>query len=320
MCYDIQTGLQRAIKLAQRKGETREQIDRLIAEYNARYPDAPTPSLHWHVSGFAHPVLPVICFKEDRLTLETRQWGLIPRWCKDMPTALKLRTQCLNARCETLFEKPAFRSAAPGQRAVLVVDAFYEHHHFGGRTYPFRIHRKDGQPIVMAALYEDWTDSTTGEVFSTFAIVTTVGNALMAAIHNNPKLEAGPRMPLMLEGDALDLWLSPHATEDELRDFLHQRPMPEARGHSPFLKGVPARGGRGHSPFLKGVPARGGRGIPEPETSNPLTAHPVRPLRGKAALGNVPEAAAAYDYPELAMVLGEILGEGGDEPISELGN
>jgi putative SOS response-associated peptidase YedK len=277
MCYDIQTGLQREIRLAKRKGESREYIDRLITEYNAQNPESPIPSLHWHVSGFAHPALPVIVQKDSGLALEVRQWGLIPRWCKDMPTALKMRTQCLNARCETLFEKPAFRSAAPRQRAVLVVDAFYEHHHFMGRTYPFRIHRKDNEPLLMAALYEDWTDRTTGEVFATFAIVTTVGNALMAAIHNNPKLEAGPRMPLILDDDALDIWLSPHATEE---DILSLR--------------IPLSSGEG-----SGEGSSGERSF--------LTAHTVRPLRGKAALGNVPQAAEAYDYPELAM--GEILGE-----------
>ena len=201
--------------MATRKGVALHEVNRLISEYNDQYRDDRLPHLHWHVSGFEHPELPIITVADGVYRMEPMRWGLIPRWCKDMPTALKMWNQCLNARSETMFDKPAFRAASGKGRAVVVVDSFFEHHHFAGKVYPFNVRRTDGEPMLIAALAEEWTDRDTGEVLHTFAIVTTEANTMMAAIHNNPKLE-GPRMPLILEGDTLDLWMDANAQKEEV--------------------------------------------------------------------------------------------------------
>jgi putative SOS response-associated peptidase YedK len=258
MCYDIQVSSRRQVKAAKRGGVALDEVNRLIAEHNERFGDSPLPQLHWHVSGFEHPELPVIAVNTGVYRMEPMRWGLIPRWCKDMPTALKLWNQCLNARSETMAEKPSFRAAFANGRGVLVADSFFEHHHFAGKVYPFNIRRADGEPLLIATICDEWTDRDTGEVLHTFAIVTTEGNPMMTAIHNNPKLE-GPRMPLILECDALDVWLNANLQGDTLREVCR--------------------------------PLDGGL----------LTACPVRPLRGKSAMGNDPMAVERYDYPELAL-------------------
>lgn len=103
--------------------------------------------------------------------------------------------QTLNARGESIFEKPAFRNSARNKRCIVHVEGFYEHHHFGKRTYPDFIRLKDHDDFALAALWEECKDPATGVALHTFSIVTTEANDLLRRIHNNPKLE-GPRMPV----------------------------------------------------------------------------------------------------------------------------
>jgi putative SOS response-associated peptidase YedK len=190
------------------------------------------------------------------------KWGLIPAWTKDRAQAEKLWHQTLNARGETIFEKPAFRSSARRKRCILYLDGFYEHHHAAGRTYPHFIRMKSGEPFAVAGLWEEWTDRASGEILRTFAIVTSKGNELMARIHNNPKLENGPRMPLILPEELVDEWLAP------INDELDEKRIKE---------------------LIRPYPAEA------------MEAHTVRRLRGKEATGNVPVACEEFIYPELVV-------------------
>ena len=183
-------------------------------------------------------------------------WGLIPHWVKDESQKKKLWNKTLNARGETIFEKPSFRYSARNKRAILYVDGFYEHHHFGGKTYPFYISRKDGQPMAFAALWSDWQDPETGEWTQSFTIVTAEGNSMMAKIHNNPKL-IGPRMPLILPEELEEAWLQP------INDELDIKAIQELI-----------------------------RSYPDEE----LQAHTVAKLRGKEYKGNVPEITEEVNY------------------------
>jgi putative SOS response-associated peptidase YedK len=264
MCYDVQEGYRRRIKEGIRMGRSKEDINYYIDEYNRRFPDDPIPRLHgggYHLSGFSHPQIPVFALNNEReLELRPMYWGLIPHWCKDAALATKLWNQTINARSESMFEKQSFRSAAKSKRGVVLLQSFYEHHHFSGRTYPFNISQRNGQPMFVAVLWDEWVDRTTGEVRTTFSIVTVEGNHLMTAIHNNPKLE-GPRMPLILHAEDIDAWL--YATDEEAKLVVLQLCIPFA--------------------------------------DEELQAHSVRPLRGKAYVGDVAEAAAPFEYPELML-------------------
>lgn len=259
MCYDVETVQLRKIKDGIRRGFPADEVNELIDDYNTRFnPVFPHPRVY-HVSGFSHPEVSVLHMKNGSLALEPMKWGLIPFWSKDIKSATSFWNKTLNARSETIFEKPSFKAAARKRRGAIVLDSFFEHHHFKSKTYPFNIRRKDGEPLVLATLWEEWTDKSTGEIWKTFTIVTTEGNELLAGIHNNPKL-SGPRMPVILEDDDIPKWLGTPEADDNHLELL---------------------------PLCK------------PLRSEELLAYPVRPLRGKNAVGNVPEAIERFEYEEL---------------------
>jgi putative SOS response-associated peptidase YedK len=205
MCYDIKASLEGQLKRAKRKGDliaVEEIIETLIP-----YTDLP---LH-HASGFSHPELLIYTDRQPEYP-EVATWGLVPHWIDDEEQLKKFWNNTLNARGETIFEKPSFRDAAEHQRCIIYLDGFYEHHHFNKNTYPFYIYRKDNEPLAIAGLYSEWINPKTGGTINTFSIVTTEGNSLLKQIHNNPKLK-GSRMPLILSDDTEENWLKPIENE-----------------------------------------------------------------------------------------------------------
>jgi putative SOS response-associated peptidase YedK len=121
-----------------------------------------------------------------------------------------------------MFDKPAFRSAVKN-RAVLPVMGFYEYHHFKGKKYPFHIVHQDDSVFYLGCLYSEWTNKTTGEIMPTFTIITVEGNEVLSRIHNNPKL-TGPRMPLIIPEESVDVWLKEELSKDEVNSFLQPYP------------------------------------------------------------------------------------------------
>jgi putative SOS response-associated peptidase YedK len=227
MCYDIKASLEAQIKRAKRKGDlaaVEEIIENLMP-----FTDLP---LH-HASGFTHPELLIYTDRQPEYP-EVATWGLVPYWVKDQEQIKKLWNNTLNARGETIFEKPAFRESAKKHRCIVYVDGFYEHHHFNKNTFPFYISRKDQQPLALAGLYSEWTNPSTGGIMNTFSIVTAEGNELMAKIHNNPKLKR-PRMPVILSEDSEYHWLK--SIDDELdkeaiQNLIHQFPEDYLQAHT----------------------------------------------------------------------------------------
>ncbi|PTB96347.1 SOS response-associated peptidase [Marivirga lumbricoides] len=169
----------------------------------------------FHTNGFAHKNLPVIT-NEDPDIFQAFEWGLIPSWTKDADSAAKLANSCLNARGETIFEKPAFRKAAKSQRCLVVVDGGFEHHHYKGNTYPFHFKLKNDEPFSFAGLWEKWEHE--GEFKYTCTIVTTTGNSMMTKIHNNPKA-SGPRMPVILPKELERIWLNSIESKADMEEI-----------------------------------------------------------------------------------------------------
>jgi putative SOS response-associated peptidase YedK len=122
------------------------------------------------------------------------RWGLIPAWVKD-PRRVSL---LINARGESLGDKPAFRAALRYRRCLFPADGFYDWRREGERALPYFVRRKTGGPMAMAGLWENWMGPH-GEEMETAAIVTTRANRMLAAIH--------PRMPVIVPPEAFDLWL-----------------------------------------------------------------------------------------------------------------
>ena len=120
--------------------------------------------------------------------LQQFRWGLIPFWAKDV----KIGSRMINARAETLLEKPAFRAAAKKRHCWVLADSFYEWKKEGSQKTPYRIQLKDESILVMAGLWEIWNDAAAP--IHSFTIITCPPNEEMVPIHN--------RMPLILSTKA----------------------------------------------------------------------------------------------------------------------
>jgi len=136
------------------------------------------------------------------------RWGLIPSWPKDR----KIASSLINARCETVAVKPAFRTAFKKRRCLVVADGFFEWKKLGAAKQPFNIGLKDNEPFAFAGLWEAWRDPATQEQVSTCSIITTTPNELTAPIHD--------RMPVILPMDRRAAWLDPATTPEQLQAFL----------------------------------------------------------------------------------------------------
>ncbi|MEP2889575.1 SOS response-associated peptidase [Tateyamaria sp.] len=128
--------------------------------------------------------------------LGAMRWGFIPSWYKKTNDGPLL----INARGETIAEKPAFRAACRERRAVMIASGFYEWTRQGETRLPWYITRTDGAPLAFAAIWQDWSaPGAAADTMRTAAIVTTGANAEMSEIHH--------RMPVILEPDDIGLWL-----------------------------------------------------------------------------------------------------------------
>lgn len=136
---------------------------------------------------------------ENRLVM--MRWGLIPSWSKD-PT---IGSKMINARGETIHEKPSFRTALRKRRCLVIADGFYEWQAQPGGKQPMFITLSDRQPFGMAGLYEFWTEPESGETVTTCTIVTTAANEMMSELHN--------RMPVILPRESYAVWLNPDYTD-----------------------------------------------------------------------------------------------------------
>jgi putative SOS response-associated peptidase YedK len=136
------------------------------------------------------------------------RWGLIPTWAKDK----KIASSLINARCETVAVKPAFRTAFKKRRCLVPADGFFEWQKIGGGKQPFNIGLKGDEPFAFAGLWESWRDPATQEQVRTCSIITTTPNELTAPIHD--------RMPVILPTDRRAAWLDPATTPEQLQTFL----------------------------------------------------------------------------------------------------
>jgi putative SOS response-associated peptidase YedK len=144
--------------------------------------------------------------------VEPLRWGLVPSWTKDIGMGSKM----INARCETLAEKPAYRTAVKNRRCIVLANGFYEWTQTrGSKTkIPYYIQLKNREPFAIAGLWDEWKPPDKEKPLRTCTIVTTDSNELVRELHN--------RMPVILNRDATNLWLDPatHKAEDFKDLFL----------------------------------------------------------------------------------------------------
>jgi putative SOS response-associated peptidase YedK len=139
--------------------------------------------------------VPVVRLTEGKRQFALVRWGLIPSWVKDP----RLFSLLINARGESVLDKPAFRNAMRRRRCLFLADGFYEWRREGDSKTPYYIRLKVGGPLAFAGLWESWMGPN-GEEMETAAIVTTSANRTLAPLHD--------RMPVIVPPDAFDFWLS----------------------------------------------------------------------------------------------------------------
>ncbi|MDD2899822.1 MAG: SOS response-associated peptidase [Desulfuromonadaceae bacterium] len=172
-------------------------IQKIDRERNPRYNVAPTQDI------------PIVRQNPDGArSLTSVHWGLIPSWAKD----LSIGNRMINARAETLAEKPAFRAAFKHRRCLVPASGYYEWQQLpDGRKQPYYIHPGNDAPLTLAGLWEQW-HSPEGTVIESCTVITTSANKAIASIHE--------RMPVILPQSAFNLWLDDHTQRDKLTELL----------------------------------------------------------------------------------------------------
>jgi putative SOS response-associated peptidase YedK len=145
---------------------------------------------------------------EERRELAFARWGLIPSWAKEASIGHRM----INARGETVGEKPGFRDSFRKRRCLMPADGFYEWEKIGARKQPWLLRRRGGAPFAFAGLWSRWRDPAGGEPVDTCALVTTTPNELAARVHD--------RMPVILPPGAFALWLAPESDPERLLPLL----------------------------------------------------------------------------------------------------
>ena len=144
----------------------------------------------------------------EGLGVDPLRWGLVPSWAKDLRQGARM----INARSETVAEKPAFRSSFKKRRCLVPADGFYEWKKVGKDKQPYYIRMLGHEPFAMAGLWATWA-SPAGENVASFAILTSEANEIVAEIHH--------RMPVILPKQAFESWLDPANTDtDKLLEML----------------------------------------------------------------------------------------------------
>ncbi len=152
--------------------------------------------------------VPVVVLENGARQFRLMRWGFLPSWVKDPRTFALI----INARAETVLEKPSFRNAIKRRRCLLPADGYYEWQASPARKRPFFIRRRDGEPVALAGVAETWTGPN-GEEVDTVAIVTAAASPEMAALHE--------RVPVTIDPPDFDRWLDGSVTEaEEVMDMM----------------------------------------------------------------------------------------------------
>ena len=184
MCYSISS--------------TSKNID-LSKKYKKQIPDNLPENTLFHASAFSFPHLTIVTNENE---LSSMRWGLIPNWYKG-DNFSEMASMTLNARQETIEEKPAYKNLIDQQRCIIPINGFFEYQSKNKEKIPFFVYPAKDQWFSIAGLYDHYHDFQTGTTLTTFTMVTCEANALMAEIHNTKN-----RMPVFLNDEGVEEWLT----------------------------------------------------------------------------------------------------------------
>lgn len=163
------------------------------------------------------PSQDVLTLVQRGSTRETRflQWGLVPSWSKEAKGII-------NARVETLDQKPSFKESFERRRCLIFADGFYEWERNGKISQPYYFQMRDSEPFAFAGIWDRWQSGD--RLITSCAIITTTANELLAEIHT--------RMPVILRSESYDLWLGENSRAPDLKELLVPFPSTQMMSHA----------------------------------------------------------------------------------------
>jgi putative SOS response-associated peptidase YedK len=210
-------------------------LEEIESRFHAKFAEPAEYKPIYHASAFKTPLVPVITDDmPDQIQLV--RWGLVPFWVKNRKGADEIRFKTLNAKSETIFDKPSFRTSIQTKRCLVIVDGFFEWHHEGSNKYPFYIHKLNRRLFALAGIWDMWEDKKTGEALRTFSIITTEANPLLSEIHNTKK-----RMPVILSESSEQRWLEVDLSREDIEAILKPYDKSDLEAHT-VSKLISARG------------------------------------------------------------------------------
>lgn len=193
----------------------REQIEqRLLNQIHAKFPESTKYKPYYHLNGFSYGNLQIIVMDDPDLIYDA-QWGLIPDWATHNIKAFRKKSNTLNAKSESIFEKASFRKSAEEKRCLILADGFFEPHHEKGQAIPYFCYQPskdypEGDLFLFAGLYNELEDKT-----KTATILTTEANDFFSEVHNKRK-----RMPLILDESFYEDWLDHGLSNQAINELM----------------------------------------------------------------------------------------------------
>lgn len=187
---------------------------KLLSQIPAKFPASTDFNPYYHLNGFTHGNLQIIKM-EDPETINNATWGLIPNWASQNPEAFRKKSNTLNARSESIFDKASYKESAESKRCLILADGFFEPHHENGKAIPYFCYQPskeypEGDLFLFAGLYTELEDTTL-----TATILTTEADDFFAEVHNK-----GKRMPLILDELYFEDWLDNGLTNQEINEIM----------------------------------------------------------------------------------------------------
>ncbi len=193
----------------------RENIEKeLRDQIKVKFHPESTYTPYYHLNGFTHGNLQIIPMK-DPTTIYDASWGIIPDWAMHDPENFQKKSNTLNARSESIFEKASFKDSAEDKRCLILSDGFFEPHHINGKAHPYFCYQPstshlEGDIFAFAGLYNETDHNTLNAT-----ILTTQANDFFMEIHNK-----GKRMPLVLDPHYFEDWLDPGISSQEVNEII----------------------------------------------------------------------------------------------------
>ena len=193
----------------------REKIEqRILSQIPAKFSKESTYKPYYHLNGFTHDNLQIITMDKPKQIVDA-EWGLIPSWSAHNPEGFRKKSNTLNARSESIFEKASYKESAESKRCLILADGFFEPHHENGQAIPYFCYQPskefpEGDLFLFAGLYNELDDNNL-----TTTILTTEANPFFMEVHNK-----GKRMPLILDSNYFEDWLDEGMSNQQLNEIM----------------------------------------------------------------------------------------------------